>query len=313
VRRALATGRDRLAAALPPPAPSAGNGHRALAPDLRGAMLALAGFELAGGVPRGTDPLALTAQGETLLAAVDQRLADFDARVAAEADGWPERDELGRYRALRDRFALLVGEELALAPRFTAANGADLDASFARPRLGSPTAATEWLAAAGRVDAGARRLRVATDLAEALGATARFDFALGQLPDHADEPWVATARPRDQHARLCLVSTGAAPGFAGGAAAGLVLGTWTEAIPHGRRTAALGVHYESPSARAPQAILLCSAEEETGFSFELVRDLLVQTLDLAGIRMVGPQAVGALGQFLPATYLNGAIPAAEAT
>jgi hypothetical protein len=73
------------------------------------------------------------------------------------------------------------------------------------------------------------------------------------------------------------------------------------------------VHFDAPSSRAPQAILLCTAEEETGFSFELVRDVLVQTLDLAKIRLVGPQSLGELGQFLPATYLNGAIPAVEAT
>ena len=76
------------------------------------------------------------------------------------------------------------------------------------------------------------------------------------------------------------------------------------------RTAALGVHFDSPAARAPQALLLCTADDEDGFSFDLVRDLLLQTLELARLRLVGPQQLGALGQYLPATYLHGAIPAA---
>ena len=40
-----------------------------------------------------------------------------------------------------------------------------------------------------------------------------------------------------------------------------------------------------------------------------MRDLLLQTLQLAKIRLVGPQALGELGQYLPATYLTGAVPA----
>ena len=55
-------------------------------------------------------------------------------------------------------------------------------------------------------------------------------------------------------------------------------------------------------------MLLCTADEEDGYSFELVRDLLLQTLELAKLRLVGPQTLGELGQYLPATYLNGGHP-----
>jgi len=160
------------------------------------------------------------------------------------------------------------------------------------------------------VDPGARRLRLATDMADALGGGTEFGFALGQLPDHPEDGWAAVTRPAaDARARLCLLAAGAAPSFAAGPAAGLVLGSWTEAIPRVSRTAALGVHFDSPAARAPQAVLLCTADEEDGYSFELVRDLVTQTVDLAKLRLVGPQALGAFGQYLPATYLQGGIPA----
>jgi hypothetical protein len=303
VAGALETGRAALAAALAAAtAGAAGNGAaRALTGGVRAAMLALAGFQLPAAVPREGD---VVAQGETLLAAIVRRQEQYGKRVDEAAAGWPALDEVGRHRALRERAALLIGHELALAPPFTAAGGP----AFGTARFTSRTAPTEWLAAAGRVDPGARRLRVALDLTEALG-TAQLGFSLAQLPDHPEEGWAAVSRPaRDEHGRLCVLATGA-PAALDKPVAGLVIGTWTEVVPSRRRTAALGVHYDAPSSRAPQAILLCSAETETGFSFELVRDLLNQTLDLAKIRAVGPQSLGELGQFLPGTYLDNLIPA----
>lgn len=298
VRTALATADATLATAV-----AAGG-------DLRAPLLGCSGFALPGNVPRGSDPAAHAAQAEALRTAIGRRLVELDGRVAADADGWEQRDDVARYRALRDRIHLLVGQALPLAPQFLSTDGAGLEATFVRPRLSSPAEATRWLAAAGRVDPGARRLRLATDLTESLRGGAGFTFSVGQLPDYPDEGWAAITRPTaDDRGRLCLLATGALPSFGAGPAAGLVLGAWTESIPHVSRTAALGVHFDSPAARAPQALLLCTADEEDGYSFELVRDLLLQTLELAKLRLAGPQALGELGQYLPATYLNGVIPA----
>jgi hypothetical protein len=296
---ALTTGRNRLAKVLPEKGADKARG------DVRAAMLALAGFELAGGVPLATDPPALVAEGTALLAQVDARLAEYRALVAEQAEGWPALDEFGRLRALRARAELVVGHALPLAPRFAAANGAELDGTFGRPRLETREDATGWLAAAGRVDPGARRLRVAIDLVEAVGGEVAFDFSLGQLPDYEDEGWAAVERPaRDERGRLCLLATGEAPSFAGGQAAGLLLGSWTESVPRLRQTAGLAVHFDSPSARAPQAVLVCTAEGDSGYDFELVRDLVKQTLDLARLRMVGPETLEGLGQYLPAAHLD---------
>jgi hypothetical protein len=297
VRAALAVADAALAAAV------------AAGADLRAPLLACSGFDLPGTVPRGSDPATLAAQAAALRAAVDRRLTELDDRVEKEADGWDQLDDDARYRALSERLELLVGRSLPLAPHFVAADSAGLDATFARPRLPSPAAATQWLAASGRVDPGARRLRVATDLVEALGGGGGIGFVVGQLPDYPGEGWVALSLPTtDDRGRLSLLAAGAAPSFAG-AAAGLVLGAWTEVIPQVSRTAAVGLHFDSPAARPPQSLLLCIADADDGFSFELVCDQLLQTLELAKVRLAGPQTLGALGQYLPATYLNGAVPA----
>jgi hypothetical protein len=295
VRGALKARRAALVAALPGAAEAPARG------DLRAAILDFVGYELPAAVPTGDD---LVAQGRALLAAVEARLAALDARVVDESDGWDALDEVGRAKALTGRLHLLIGHTLPVAPHFTAADPAGLSASFARGRLPGREAATGWLAAAGRVDPGARRLRVAIDLAEAARNEVLFDFALGQLPDREGEGWAALERPAgDERGRLCLLATGTPPSF-GGAMAGLVLGTWTEAVPRRGQDAGMAVHFDAPSARAPHAILLCAARTEEGFGFELVRDMLKQTFDLARKRMVGPETLSNLGQFLPAAYLH---------
>ena len=300
LRAGLAAAREALAAALParPDRPARG--------DVRGAMLALAGFELPGGVSKASDPATLAAEGEALVAQIDARLAELDARETAEKADWALRDDAGKVELLRGRVHLLIGHAMPVTPLFAAANGAELDTSFARPRLGTREDATGWLAAAGRADPGARRLRIAVDLVEAARNDTLFDFALGQLPDHEEEDWAAVARPaRDERGRLCLLATGPGPRFEGGPAAGLVLGTWTEAIPRSGQTAGVAFHFDAPSARPPQAVLLCTAKDEAGFDAGDVADMLRQTLELAQLRMVGPETLQGLGQYLPAAYLSG--------
>jgi hypothetical protein len=295
----LQAGRQRLAAALPARKRGTARG------DVRAAMLSLGGFSLSAGVPRALDAEGLIAEGRALVAQIDGRLAALDSLIAEQAPGWPALDEVSRRNGLAARLSLLVGHALPLAPRFTPANAVDLDASFARPRLSSREAATGWLAASGRVDPGARRLRIAVDLAEAAQDDVRFDFRLGQLPDHEDEGWAATERPgHDERGRLCLLATGAETTFADGPAAGLVLGAWTEAVPREKQTAALAVHFDAPSARAPQAILLGTTKPERGWDFELVRNLVLRSFDLARLRMVGPETLTNMGQYLPAAYLH---------
>ncbi len=298
VRTALDGRRGALEAALPEAEGAPPRG------DVRAAMLSFVGFEIPGAVPTsdGGDPAA---QGSALLAAVQDRLAALDARIADEADGWDALDDVGRVAALTGRLHLLVGHALPVAPHFTPADPAALDASFAQPRLAGREAATGWLSAAGRVDPGARRLRVAIDLTEAARNAVLFDFALGQLPDHEGEGWAALVRPTaDERGRLCLLTTGSRPPTFGGPVAGIVLSTWTEAVPRHGQDAALAVHFDAPSARAPQAILLCAATPRDGFGFDVVRDLVKQTFDLARKRPVGPETLDGLGQFLPAAYLH---------
>jgi hypothetical protein len=108
----------------------------------------------------------------------------------------------------------------------------------------------------------------------------------------------------DDRGRLCLLGVGGRPVFDGAPVAGLVVTAWTESIPRKGQTAGIAVQFDAPSARPPQAILLCTAEPGPGFSFDLVRDTVMQTLSLSCLRMVGPETLEELGQYLPAAYLH---------
>ena len=130
--------------------------------------------------------------------------------------------------------------------------------------VGSREQATGWFAASGRVEPGARRLRVAVDLVEALRDRVLFDVAVGQLPDHPEEGWAARdpADGRRPRASDAVSVTGTLPRFATADAAGVVFGSLDESLPVRRaRRPGIAVHYDAPSARAPQAVLLCTADD----------------------------------------------------
>jgi hypothetical protein len=286
VLAAISAVRDRLAATLDPSATD---------PAVQRA--ALAGV-LGGQVPGGLvvpDDTGLADQVTAVHASLDARLDAHDGLVAAGA-------------ALPERLALLVGHAMPLAARFSVGNGAVLAASAARARA-SAADITGWLQQSGRADQGAERLRIAADLCEAVADRGLFSFRVAQLPDHPGEPWAALHRPAaDERGRLDVLLTGAELALDGSVPlAGLVVGGWNEAVPRTAPAAGLAVNVDAASSRAPQAVLLCVARDDNGFTLEGVRDLVIQALDLARLRMVGPEVLADLGQYLPATYLPATI------
>jgi hypothetical protein len=98
-----------------------------------------------------------------------------------------------------------------------------------------------------------------------------------------------------------------------GAMAGLAVGTWTEALPIDDQVPAIAFHFDAPSSRPPQAVILCVAEPGEGFSFDHVRLTVSQVLRRAQQRMVGPEIVEGFGQYIPATYLPDNLEAGAST
>ena len=116
------------------------------------------------------------------------------------------------------------------------------------------------------------RLRVAVDLCEAVADATLFDFPLGQLPDHPG---------RTGSRRLSRPTTSAAASACSPPAprprsptAASPASCWAAGPSSSRRQGPpAGLPLRRARPRAPQAILLCCAENDPGFSLDLVRDM----------------------------------------
>ena len=254
-------------------------------------MREAAGFGAAGAFPpAGETDAALVERGRSVLAELERRVAQAQgAATPAEA--------------VRSVF----GNGFVFLPRFRPAAPATLAQALAAE---SELAVARWLEGAARVRAGLGRWRLLSILAGALGSTpARFDVA--QLPFVAGERWVGLSfdgEARPPSGRLSLVVHRPSAVSADDDWAGLVLDQWTELVPGASELTAAAVNYDSPNTQAPQAMLLAVPAVEGGvngrWDLDTLVDTLQETLDLAKVRAVDGELLGALGQLLPAIYLS---------
>ncbi|MBC7925167.1 MAG: hypothetical protein H7039_05875 [Bryobacteraceae bacterium] len=85
-----------------------------------------------------------------------------------------------------------------------------------------------------------------------------------------------------------------------GPVSGLLIDGWNETTPGKDATTGIAMHYDAPRSRAPQAILLITPPEVTGWNIDSVESALVETWQLSQMRMIRPADVH--GSFLPALY-----------
>jgi hypothetical protein len=191
----------------------------------------------------------------------------------------------------------------ALAPSL-AATWPELWGHSASLQAGDPLASVRWLQRMARVRTGAARLDQALQVAEALAGRplARFDVA--QLPVVAGERWLgldlAAASPAS---RLSLVAFSPRSYTAGAAVAGLMIDDWVEVLPAAQQITGVSFHHDDPVAQAPQAILLAVRPDDfPEWTLEALEGSVLEALDLAKLRAVDPDSLGALGHYLPALF-----------
>ncbi len=261
--------------------------------------------------------LGVVGPGAAVLTELDRRQARL---AAADSD--------------LERVAAVLGDTFRLLPRVTpAAAGEFVAALAAGPELtggplqpgGDALAPVTWLQRAAHVRDGASRLELTMLTAEATGSPQPLRLRVAQLPRVAGERWVGLPAAAPQPVpggRLSLVvqSAGTAPPPAGSRLAGLVVDEWTEVVPDANQLTGLSFHVDQPASRAPQAILLAVAPNESHlWNLAALEATLLETFDLARTRLVDGEALGSvpvgaaprLGQYLPAAFL--AAPAATDT
>lgn len=266
------------------------------------ACAAFAAWQIAGAIPRagltdlasGSDPAdreALLREAEMIHGRVQARLNTHDAVRSNDLAA-----SLARMRALLPGAVIL--------PPFAPADMTTIRTSEARSttRLGAPQQAMPWLHQVGCVRERVHDAAVATDLVEAAAGVNKLQPTLIQLPDHADEGWAATSKPTlDTGPRTCIFSLTPLP--VSTSLAGLAIDAWAEVIPDTKATTGLALHFDAPSARAPQAWLLATPPRSKAWTHDDVLAIVRQTLDRARQRAVSPDEVEGYGQYLPAAYL----------
>ncbi len=258
----------------------------------------------------GLDPAAADHDDGVDLTELIKRL---DQLVTLVPDEDPRHEQLAKHRTdnpaittdlVVERIQLMAGVPVPVLPVLTDGLPDELRQSFdRRARQGANVVpVTTWLAQAGRAR---RRLGTMVELIELSEMSQDrqvLGLGIGQWPDEGGE-WVGTAAPTDGRRSAGWCSLGPVP--EPGPLVGFVADAWTEVVPRTDTTSGIAVHFDRPSAVAPNAVLLAVSRSGEDFALTNVMRTLRGTLDLAQLRALGPDDPKfAMGQYLPAAMLE---------
>jgi hypothetical protein len=255
------------------------------------------------------DTAALRAQAEHVSRSLTTALDTARGILAGITDDMADDVEVA---AVVSAIRALLGADFPVLPRFALADPAECAASLAdRAALtgGDDLAATEWLHRRALVRARVGHLSELLTYAELVGAaTGPTHLHIIQIPHLPGDRWVAADLPGDgtlPAGRIAITAHSPAALDLAAPLAGLLVDDWMETIPAAVETTGVAFHYDAPASRAPQAVLLAVPPdpESAGWSFEALRDTVVEALQLARIRAVDPQQVWMAGRVLPALYV----------
>ena len=207
------------------------------------------------------------------------------------------------------RLRIVFGKAFVVLPRFTAANAAELEkalADSAKVQDGDPFAATTWFQRMARVRDGVARLNATLNYSEALDTGEKLKLTIAQLPYDANDRWVGLPLKAGQSlpgGKLSLAVQSTAPVDVRQPLAGLLIDEWVEVVPSATETTGIALQYDQPNAAPPQTILI-AVPPEIGSPWTVwsLQQVLLETLDLARIRAVDPDALDEVGHYLPALY-----------
>jgi hypothetical protein len=172
---------------------------------------------------------------------------------------------------------------------------------------GDPFASTTWFQRMARVRDGVARLNAALSYAEALGSGEKLKLTIAQLPYGTDDRWVGLPLKDGQSlpgGKLSLAVQSSAPVDATKPMAGLLIDEWVEVVPNATETTGIAFQYDQPNAAPPQTILIAVPPQvDVPWTVWSLQQVLLETLDLARIRAVDPDALDEVGHYLPALYL----------
>jgi hypothetical protein len=284
---------------------SAAAGLPASSDPVRAALLACSFYGVPGAIPASTtgQDAALAGQAKSAIAALNGRynnIFGLNLNTAQVAD-------------LAGLFKTIFGNDFVVLPQFTPPNLAALQAAFGQSSTlvaSDAHAPARWLLQLTHVRPAASRLDMALSAAQALKGGALYPPALllAQMPPPPAPPDRWLGLPLDpanlpKKGRVALACIAQGNPASQNTLAGLLVDEWNERIPSPQENASVAFHFEEPSARAPQALLLAVCPDQREFWDDaLLQAVLAETLELAKIRTVDLASVQQVGQILPALY-----------
>jgi hypothetical protein len=280
---------------------SAAPGLPGTADAVRAGLLECSYYGVPGSIPGPTAALA---------AQVTNVLGILNARKTAAGKVTISTAQLSDLTGL---FTTIFGDAFVVLPLFTPPSLSTLQAAFGQSSSlvsTDPQAPTRWFRQLTHMRPAIARLDLAISAAQALTDATLYPPALtlGQLPPPATPPdtWLGLPiNPASPPAkgRIAFACVAQGDPTTQSSYAGLFIDEWLERIPSTQEDASLAFHFEEPSARAPQAVLLavCPDSREI-WDDSLLQAILQETLELAKIRTVDLASVAEVGQILPALY-----------
>lgn len=132
--------------------------------------------------------------------------------------------------------------------------------------------------------------------AAALERPPALELKVAQLPFVVGERWIGLPPPAGRElprGKVSLVAHLPRPFQVSAPLAGLVIDEWVEVVPANEVTTGISFNYAAPGARPPQSVLVAVAPAGAArWDVETLEKTLLETLELAHLRAVDPQALG---------------------
>ncbi|MCB5200480.1 hypothetical protein LGQ03_14620 [Loktanella sp. TSTF-M6] len=172
----------------------------------------------------------------------------------------------------------------------------------------------DWAGKYAHIRPDLRRWTRAVDTARLLAPDLTFNIKLRQHSSKKLPRWMGLHLPpegSDGGSSWVLVDGGGVPKLKkGSSSTGYIIDRWTERLPAPEATTGVAFHFDAPSSKPPQAILLAvTPEEGMPWSDALLRRTLIETIENAQLRAVTGTELGKLGHHLPAIFAKGGLDA----
>ena len=280
---------------------------------LRAAILTLGAFGVSPATPLsavGSDAGTLASLGVQAAAMAKDAQARLDkgASIRARAGA---TDPTTQRNQLLERMSAVFGAAFLALPHFSldSAAAAELASAIAagtQAQSGDALASQAWFLRAGRVRDRLARLTRCLGGAEALARGDALNTQVAQLPFVAGERWVGLAPAAGAAipaGKLSLVLQAAGVDVTK-PMAGMWIDEWVEIAASRTETTGVTFKFAAPDSMAPQTVLM-AVPPQVGQDWSVggLCQVLLETLDLAKLRVIDSRALGAAAQYLPAAYL----------